>query len=328
MFEHPDFVEYGFDELPLDQDLSLVEEEFMAGVEAALLEGFSGGGYDPPGYFSPAAVRFIEADSAELSWFPNVTKRFHKFPIRLPRTEFVRCISSDRYDIDYIVFVKKKWLREQFARKHATFVLLDAIGVKDALRSNVLSQKQLLRLREEIDLLAAQHLELSFVSVADSLVIKAEWSLAFYLTGAESTYFPETLVLVVEQLQKIYRDVLGLSVYAVFTQGVNEYYEEKGLHTSDTGNHVCFNSLGVPFAELLAIDRAVSEAIKSEKLAPHDLYMEDTFLHSLSMKSGFKRENLTRGRYQAHLMRTPGEFYAASIGEILGNLEGEAQRQI
>ena len=324
MFEHPDFVEYGFDELPKDRDLFLVEDEFMGGVEAALLKSFSGGDYDPQGYFSPAAVRFIDADSAELSWFPNVTTRFHEFPIRLPRTAFVRCISSDTYDIKYIIFVKKKWLREQITREHATFVLVDAIGVKDALRSNALSQQQLLRLRARIDLLAAQHSGLSFVSVADSLVIKAEWSLEFYLTGAASTYSPETLVRVVEQLQTIYRDVLGLSVYAVFTQGVNEYYEERGIHTSDTGNHVCLNSLGVPFAELLAIDRAVSEAIKSRELAPHELYMEDTFLHSLSMRFDFKRENLARGQYQARLMRAPGAFYAASIGEILGNLEGEA----
>ena len=62
MFEHPDFVEYGFNELPKDRDLFLVEDEFMGGVEAALLKSFSGGDYDPPGYFSPAAVRFIERD--------------------------------------------------------------------------------------------------------------------------------------------------------------------------------------------------------------------------------------------------------------------------
>ncbi len=328
MFEHPDFVEYEFDELPKDRELSLVEDEFMGGVEAALLKSFSGDDYDPPGAFSRAAVRFIEANSAELSWFPNLATRFHKFPIRLPRTAFVRCISSDTYDIDYIVFVKKEWLREQFAREHATFVLVDAIGVKDALRSNALSQRQLLRLREEIDLLAAQHSGLSFVSVADSLVIKTEWSLAPYETSAANIYSPETLVRVVEQLQKIYGYVLGLSVYAVFTQGANEYYEERGLHTSDTGNHVCLNSLGVPFAELLAIDRAVSETIKSGKLLPHELYMEDTFLHSLRMKCGFKRKNLAKGQYQGHLMRGPGAFYAASIGEILHNLEEDAHDQM
>ncbi len=151
-------------------------------------------------------------------------------------------------------------------------------------------------------------------------MIKAEWSLAFYLTGAASTYSPETLVRVVEQLQKIYRDVLGLSVYAVFTQGTNEYYEERGLHTSDTGNHVCLNSLGVPFAELLAIDQAVSEAIKSGELAPHDLYMEDTFLHSLSMKLGFKRENLANvvgGRTRSCRDRN------SAIGYRAGSRRGE-----
>jgi hypothetical protein len=110
--------------------------------------------------------------------------------------------------------------------------------------------------------LAVNNPGVCFVTFADSLLLKSNWSVGTFDSDVEYTYEPEALVNLFPQMSKIYDEVLGLKIYAVITQGVNEYYDESLIYVSPSANHVCLNSIGLPFAQLLAIDDAVRIALR------------------------------------------------------------------
>ncbi len=112
-----------------------------------------------------------------------------------------------------------------------------------------------------------------FVSFADSLLIKGNWTVGHFRSDVSYTYSPEVFVHIFKELQAVYREVLGLDVYAILTQGTNEYYEDSLVHISSGKNHVSLNSLGVPFAQLMAIDTSVRTAIKAKEHGRFELYL-------------------------------------------------------
>src|SRR5680860_1108794 len=94
--------------------------------------------------------------------------------------------------------------------------------------------------------LADKYPEISFISFADSLLLKSNWRVGYVDRGVKDTYEPEKIINLIRELGDIYREVLAMEIYAVLTQGSNEYYDDDLLHTSPLGNHVCLNSLGLP----------------------------------------------------------------------------------
>src|SRR3954447_7906987 len=96
MFDHPLIQIYAFEDIPLDQDLFLMDEKWMAEFEAVLLKSLDGSSDTAysVGYYSRAVVRAKNHDSIELSWYPNIHTRIHQVRITLPRSEFITCVGS------------------------------------------------------------------------------------------------------------------------------------------------------------------------------------------------------------------------------------------
>ena len=57
MFEHEYFDKYDFNDIPLNRDLFLIEDTYLAEFEAAVIRSFAPGGYDPPGYAARRGAR-------------------------------------------------------------------------------------------------------------------------------------------------------------------------------------------------------------------------------------------------------------------------------
>lgn len=75
MFDHPDIQKYAFEEVPLDEDLYLMDEKWLPEYEA-MLTGFLRGqrSSEPVGYISYAAARRVIGDHAiDLSWYPRTS---------------------------------------------------------------------------------------------------------------------------------------------------------------------------------------------------------------------------------------------------------------
>jgi len=159
------------------------------------------------------------------------------------------------------------------------------------------------------------------VSFADSLLLKSNWFVGQFDSDISYSYEPETLIHLIPKVAAIYQEVLGMAVYAIVTQGVNEYEDRSLIHRSAAGGHVSLNSLGLPFAQLLAIDDAARSAIRSKLHAPYDLYIDELFFHSLHLRYGFDKHAQPSAEYTAPMSSTPGKYYCTTAQSLLENLD-------
>jgi hypothetical protein len=315
------FEKYAFEEIPADEDLYLMDEVWLDEYEKYLVSRFEGGGFKSVGYVAYAAKRSSTESAVELSWYPNTSTRFHEVVISLPREMFVACVSCARYDDVLRVFVRSAWLKNLYLRAHSIFALVDAIGVKGALRRNSLTREKLVLLRDRIDGVAKEYPAVSFISFADSLLLKSNWSAGLRDSHVKYNYAPETFIRLISEIQTIYRNVLGLDIYAVLTQGSNEYYDDPLLHVSATKNHICLNSLGLPFAQLKSIEEAARAAIATGEHRPAELYMDENLFRSLNFVSGFQKDSCEKHVYRAPLADVDGVYYFANCREMMAALE-------
>jgi len=327
LFENSDIDKYPYEEIPLNEDCLLMSEIYMGEFDEALTKMLRREECNPyeVGYVSPVAIRKINDNSLDLSWYPNTCTRFHEVSISLPREKIKICVGCLQYDIKPYIFVDRDWLEELHLREYSIFALIDAIGVKNAIRNNTLTKEKLLGLRERIDCLAEQHKDISFISLADSLILKSNWAVGYFHKGIECSYKPEVFLTIIKGLQEIYQEVLGLDIYAILTQGSNEYYEEPLLHISGSKNHICLNSLGVPFAELLAIEKAVKTAIKTGIHPPMQIYLDEQYYHSLQLKYAYEKNKKPKNSYAAIMKSQQPNYFYASCDVLLENIEGEEE---
>lgn len=320
-FTHENFEHFSIDSVPLHRDVFLMDEKWIPEWEKNYLDFFDGGEFRNVGYISYAAVRSATLDALEISFYPNIMDRFHEVSVVLPRDAFVLCIDVDDYDEKPHIFVKSEWLESLHKRPYSAFALIDAIGVKKSITTGQLTGGKLVSLRNRIDEIAEANPGVAFVSFADSLLLKANWFVGSYDSDINYSYEPEALIRLMPQIAEAYANELNMSIYATITQGANEYGDTALTHRSTTGAHISLNSLGLPFAQLLAIDEAARHAIRSGSHGAHELYVDDMFFHSLRFKYGFEKHDQPSAPYTAPMSTAPGRYYCTSVESILANLE-------
>jgi hypothetical protein len=293
-----------------------------------MMDFFEGAEYQYIGSITPVAARKVNNNFLELSWYPNTFDRFHEVSIRLPRDQYIVCVGSWQCDEKPHVFVKSEWLEQIHRCLYSTFAMIDAIGVKKALEEGTLTRKKLIALREKIDHLAQEHLNISFISFADSLLLKSNWTVGHHGTKINYDYEPEVFIRLAKELNKIYQECLGLNAYAVIAQGGNEYYKDNLLHISDSNNHVSLNSLGIPFAQIMEIETAARKAIKSGTHQPAELYMDERYFHSLKLKYEFEKNNKPSNSYRSKMIKGRCKYYYTAFDTILDNLDQRGHVQM
>ena len=298
-----------------------MSDKWMPEFEAAMIASFSGGdtAYEV-GYYSYAAARAATPDSIEFTWYPDVFTRFHQLQFVLPRDAFVACVGSEQYDYKPIIFVRDAWIAEIHDRSHSVFALFDAIGVKTALTSGAIARRNLISLREEIDHLAAKNPLVAFISFGDSLLLKSNFSVGRFDNPSTMKYEPEKILLLIPEIRKAYKATLGLEIYAVVTQGSNEYFDDGLLHTSPSGYHISLNSLGLPFAQIQKIEAAARAAIRSFEHDPADAYLDDAFYNSLRFIDGFEKRSYAKHPYIAPMSARPSFYVAIGFEALAANL--------
>jgi hypothetical protein len=321
LFDHSQFRKYAFEEVPKDRDLYLMDEKWIHDYERAWIAYLEGpGDLDHVGYISYAAVRAIYEDSMEISWYPNIFDRFHEMRVSLPRSQFVTCIEIYDYDEKPHIFVKGEWLTRLHLKPYSAFALIDAIGMKQAIRTGQLTKEKLVALRHRIDDIATANPKIAFVSFADSLLLKSNWFVGQFDSEIKYSYEPEAIVRLLPKLQAAYMDVLGMKIYAIFTQGTNEYEDEELLHISTTKNHVCLNSLGLSFVQLMSIDEALRWAIRHGEHEPMDVYMDEDFYHSLRFRFEFDKNSYPSQPYISPMSSGGTSYFYHRLEAILANL--------
>jgi hypothetical protein len=323
MFNHPMIQVYVFEDIPIDRDLNMMAEKWMVRYEKALIKSVNEKGPTAykVGYYAHAAARAIGADSIEMSWYPNVSDRFHEVRIRLPRSAFVTCVGSSEYDYKPLIFVRNEWLDNLYLRGHSVFALVDAINVKTAIARGELARPKLIELRSQIDAIAAANPDVAFISFADSLLLKSNYTIGSYDSPIKNTYQPEKILRLLPNLRDAYRSVLGMEIYVVIAQGSNEYYDDGLLHISASKNHISLNSLGLPFAQIMEFEHQARAAYKDGIHPAADAYLDKTFYNSLRFKHGFDKSKEPRYRYTASMVSGMSYYFPVSFQLLADNLE-------
>jgi hypothetical protein len=317
VFDHDLIEKHAFENIPLDRDLYLMDEQWMPAYEQSLLSLFSGGKREQVGYISSAAARAISANAIDLSWYPNIFDRFHEIRVILPRSEFVVCTECWQRDEKPRIFVRSGWLTNLHLRAYSVFALIDAIGVKEALANGTLTRPKLIALRDKIDEIATRYPAIAFISFADSLLLKSNWFVGQWDSAIHYTYEPEAIIRLLPEIDSAYRDTLGMNIYAVITQGNNEYYDDDLLHISPARNHVSLNSLGLPFAQLMAIDSAARKNIRDGVHPRREVYMDQNFFRSLRLDLKFDKGNRSKYFYEAPMARGSSYYFLGTCQTLL-----------
>ena len=97
------------------------------------------------------------------------------------------------------------------------------------------------------------------------------------------------------------------------------------LHISESENHVCLNSLGLPFVQVLSIDEAARKAIREGLHEPSELYMDEQFYNSLSLRFEFDKRSSGKHAYTAKMMSKEGTYYLGQCQEMLDNLRSSLE---
>jgi len=326
LFDNNKFDHYSFEEIPLDRDLYIMDVRYISEYESMMSNYLSDPSlhdYNPVGYVSRVAGRRVLDNSIELSWLANVMERFHEVSVILPKEQFIYCVGCWQYDEKPIIFVKSNWLENLYMRSYSVFAMIDAIGVKKFLEQDKLTQAMLTALRQEIDKLAFNFPEVSFISFADSLLLKSNWSVGTFDSEVNYTYNPEVFITLANKVCEIYISCLGLPTYAVITQGSNAYSDDPLLHISESKNHISLNSLGVPFAQLMDIEDTARKNIRAEIHKPADVYMDSQYYNSLKFNFLFDKHNQLKAEYTTKMVSQPCFYYYNSISNVLSNLENK-----
>ncbi len=322
MFEHEYFDKYSFDEIPIGSDLYMMYEIYFEDYEKSFLEFFDDNEkeYKHIGYVSYIAVRKIHTNFIELSFYGNTSTRFHEISINLYKENFVYCVGSDMCDEKPHIFVKSEWLRKLYMKSYSIFSLIDMIGVKKALENNSLNREKLITFRDEIDTLSDKYQNISFISYADNIVLKSNWSLNFK-NNQQYNYEPEVFLEIINKIKVICKNTFNLDIYAVIAQGSNEYYDDALLHISKTENHISLNSFGVPFAQLLEIESAAKKNLDDNRHIGFELYLDEQYFSSLQYKFMFDKNKIINHQYESKILNRDCTYYCTSLKEILNALE-------
>lgn len=318
-FEHTGFRRFTMTELPLGRDIFMMDEVYMEEWETEHIKVFEteeGGDPYRVGYITPVHISAVTPAGLELSWYPNTYDRFHEVKTFLPNAAFVAAALAYQYDKRPQLFVKSDWLRKLHLRSNSIFAMIDAVDMTQAIRAGEISHERVLRLRDRLDDLATMHPDISFVSFADSLLLKTHWTAGMVDTGVVYTYSPESLLTLFQDLQVIYRDTLNLEIYGVFSQGSNEYYDDPLLHISPSRNHISLNSLGLPFAQISLIESAARAAIRAKVHDRMEIYMDEDLFRSLRVED---RSEWPSAPYKSKMTAEPGRYYYAMVDDLLAS---------
>nr|WP_047169300.1 hypothetical protein [Sphingomonas sp. Y57] len=323
MFEHDVFIKYDFKEVVLGTDTHLMDVRWMREFEAEWIKTARGEEADPyvVGYVTDISAIEIADNGIEIAFFANTHDRFHELKTFLPKSEIAACIDIRGYDSRPTIFVRSEWLKNLHLRNNSTFAMIDVAEMTNALRTGRIDRSKLAALRDGLDDVAARHPDVSFISFADSLLLKSNWTVGMVETTTTYTYTPEAMLFLFRELRDLYRRVLGLDIYGVFAQGSNEYYDDALLHVSPSSNHISLNSLGLPFAQIMMIEGAARSAIKAGEHRRHELYIDEDFYNSLRFEDYHDRASPQFGHFKQKMTAAPGTYFYFECDDLLARLK-------
>lgn len=274
-----DFVEYSEMEFRRDgflisgEDLSLIEEKWIDYIEEDDAE-------HPNNYFDYIPCYFDSQTETDLNINLLIDRRyrFHSIKKLIPKSKVYCSFIPYSMEGHQYTIVDKDWFNFIRNSLYSTYALVDFVGVRALISEHgEIPSSVVQKLKEIINEFAKENISCDFLTCADNIIIKTNW----HLNETINTYSPESFVLTINDLMKKIEDNIGLSSYAIITQGAN-YVDENGLQKTDRlKNHFFMPSISVPFIEAFEIDNDARNRIRNKELKKSQYYLEHSFYISL-----------------------------------------------
>ena len=87
------------------------------------------------------------------------------------------------------------------------------------------------------------------------------------------------------------------------------------------------NSIGLPFAQMFAIDEAVKNAIATGRHKPAELYLDSRLFNSLRFEHEFKKSDHPRFPYSPPMSEIDNYYFTTDLATILGNIRSGVGRR-
>jgi len=237
----------------------IISEKWQKEIELEWLKVFNGEDGDPYriGSISKAEVISEDSDSYSFRIYFNTHTRFHSTLVTIPKHTILNRVGI-YWDYDHkndYLFVKDEWIEMFYTGNISSYVLIDAIGMKQKMKSenNEILLKQLNNLSVLIDKIAKENPDMHFVSAADNIIVKYSVPVRYN----DEEFLPENLLNVCLETQSAIKLSLGCDSYGIFTQGFNIYNDNINYYTNE--NHTNMRSLGWPYRDLFIIENRVRE---------------------------------------------------------------------
>jgi len=224
--------------------------------------------------------------------------RFHGVMKRLPRSQFDSAYHIDGYQKRPYIIVDDEWIDSIAKIENSLYAYIDIIGIKKYItEKGKISKDNYQQLISEVDEIADKYENYAFISFADNILIKSNWSAC--ITEYENLFCPEKLILVIKEIREAIKKSLNLDAYAIATQGVN-YVENNNLFLkSGKNNHFAIPSIASPFSEIFDIDNKIKDNIRNGIHGEFQLYLSESLAKSMKYKDYKYQDKLQFFDYEA-----------------------------
>jgi hypothetical protein len=278
-----DFEVVPFEKLEVNREHFFTKRSNIAEVEDYYCKVFQGSDdvEFPTCYLDKMVIKSVAENYVIVDIFPNTHDRFHRFEKRIPRKVFDSCLYVYSYDKRPYFFIEDEWVDRFWNSKYSSYVFIDLIGFKKYMEQEVELDRELAEeINKKLDKFVSSRADISILSVSDSVILKKNWG----IRDDYNDFTPEILIEDFLEIKKIFKEMIGLDSFAVFTQGFNEFSTEDNLRFSEDCRHVSMLTSGAPFVDLMDIEKVAVMNQKNGIHPPCDCYFHDDFFLSLNFK--------------------------------------------
>lgn len=292
-------------------EILLSDEHRMESYQAMYLYAHAGGDEYSDSNCYTCFISSKDQNLFSLNIQLNYYDRHHTIDTEISIEDIISCVRCSEYCENPTLFVKARWMEQFESRQHSIFAIVDACDMKNAIRAGKVCQTSLNNFRKRIDESSERNSQIGYISFADSVILKSDWRMSKY-----SKYNPELIISVVGEIRDAFVECFSVSAYSVLTQGMNEFQEPDIFWRSKSGNHVCMNSFGTPFAQLNEIESIAKESIRNNTHKKYDFYLSETIFRSLAFRVVHNHETTESFKYESKMSKKFERYFCLDWNDI------------
>lgn len=276
---------YSPTEIPKNRDCFLLSAKDELIIQSQWIEWLKN--YNPDTWEHPnGIVKYINCWVHEtnesfinLSFMVNYKNRIHSVNILLPITKLKASFLPWTAEKRPYIIVDETWFERLLSYTYSLYCVIDFINIRKLISEDgEVPVQKINKIQQICKSICEEHEDLQLIMLADNILLKTTWKPEEF-----EKYNPEKFISLVNQTMNSIKQMTNIDSYAIFTQGAN-YVNEDKVDFIKSNNFVSIPSISAPFIESFEIDTYVRKQIRSGKMKPKSLYIENSLYLSTNRK--------------------------------------------